>query len=389
MQHDYPHTSFADDSKKMLTAADELNDINFVLMRENIEKMKRIKILKKVRCSFDNVFSRVQDLTDGLKTQLDEALIEHRKANKIAHKLHKHVSGMKGDLEGFQWEDLIISNMDDMERTHLPGHLQQKFAVRAIESATSSRSTSLPDVFKVDSSDKGHPEEEFRMSRTRNIRTIAVKKSQEKSQTETNGERRKKYSANINREKSATRERNISQTTQSSNSKLSMTSVNQKLRNKTEGNESDTPDKSKQICHKTAKKSAKDFVKTTIPGSQQDNISCNPEQIARRNQAAETLLPLNQQKMLNQKRTVSVAPFDKDLLNKSLHDSRNQSKYVRKMPNLRKDKIENEIKNTEECIQPRKMETESLNNNTTAQRARKQPGRRTINRQQDKDNWKI
>ena len=124
-QRHHSLTDVADGPKKLSSTGQELNEINFVLMRENIEKMKRIRILKKVQSSFDNMFFRVQELTDGLKLQLDDVLTEHRKANKMVNRLHKHVSGMRGDLEGFQSDDgSILPNIERKPQRYTQVDLQ-------------------------------------------------------------------------------------------------------------------------------------------------------------------------------------------------------------------------------------------------------------------------
>lgn len=239
-------------------------------------------------------------------------------------------------------------------------------------------------MFKVDSSDKGQVEEELRESRTRNIKKIAVKKSQDKAFKETSTDHRKKYSTNRTRKHSATSERSVSQAPKSSTSTSSVKSNNRKIHKKNKDDESETQDKHVQVCHKSAKKSVKNSDTKTTQVSQHNCISGSPDEKEVKYQVVKSSVTsgINEKQDLAHKDTNTVIPFDRDIINKSPHNHRNQTRpSVSKLPNLNKDQIEKEIKSIEECIiHPRKIRKANLKQDTTtAGKRREKSGGQRMN----------
>lgn len=179
-----------DKIERMQEDQEEFSELDYTLMKENIEKMKRIRILKQVKSVFSDMFTRVHDLTDNLQIQLDQAMKEHRKVNRMFNQLQRHITGVQTRLQ-IQDDQTALFDENDMELQRVRDRpTPSKSLLPKIESADSNRHCSLPDIFKVEGSSHSPVREWLSTSKACNIKTIAVKKSKEQSLVK--GKERKK-----------------------------------------------------------------------------------------------------------------------------------------------------------------------------------------------------
>lgn len=156
-----------------------LGDIDIALMRENIGKIRRKKIMKMVEARFVQKFSAVHDMTTLLKDQIAKVAKENAKTSKLITKLCKQVSEFKLVTD----EDSDDSRVFDVEEVYDDGEYGTTYAEKRPklpkleslknESVDTNRPTSLPQVFKIQNSET----EMFSKSKTNNIKKVAHNKS--------------------------------------------------------------------------------------------------------------------------------------------------------------------------------------------------------------------